>query len=154
VILVVFLLNWLTLLNHTFRVAPRWQINFVLGVVSGEGLQIVHILNPGESPACTSTSENHTIGIEWKVDWSSYTDHVGSKTNDIFENNTGAIENNVIYILSNQDGLFFPVSGAFLMEDVDLNCGDLRIEPLSGSWSLLVTTGEHLEPLQVDRDIC
>jgi hypothetical protein len=64
--------------------------------------------------------------MDWDVDWSAYTDYISSTITNAFNYNIGAIENDLIYALANQQKLFLPASGIFLMEDAKFNDrGDL-----------------------------
>ncbi|KDQ53520.1 hypothetical protein JAAARDRAFT_183032 [Jaapia argillacea MUCL 33604] len=110
----------------TFTITTNWHLNFALGVVSDGGLQIALIPDPEGTSACTSTGESQTEGIDWDIDWDTYTNYISSTINDTFSSNLGEVENDLLEALADQHKLFLPASGTFLMEDAMFNDrGDL-----------------------------
>ncbi|KDQ56882.1 hypothetical protein JAAARDRAFT_79271 [Jaapia argillacea MUCL 33604] len=112
--------------ESTFKITTSWHLKFALGVVSDGGLQIALIPDPDGNPACTSSGESVTEGIDWNIDWDTYTNYISHTINDTFSSNLGKIENNLVEALANQHKLFLPASGTFLMQDTMFNDrGDL-----------------------------
>lgn len=112
--------------DASFTITTDWHVNFALGVVSDGGLQITRIADDDGTKACTSTGVSNTTGIDWNIDWSTYTEYISDCINESFENSLGDILNNLQDALENQHKLFLPASGTFLMRDAEFNHrGDL-----------------------------
>ena len=97
-----------------------------LGVVSDGGLQISRVADPKGVDAITVVGVSSSSGIDWETPWDNYEDAIRNSMNNYFQSQLSNAENNLIYGLANQNKLFLPGSGTFLMNGAEMNArGDL-----------------------------
>ena len=118
--------SFLLTITCRFTITLNWHINFGLGVVSDGGLQIARIPDPPGTDAITVTGVSSNEGLNWNTPWDQYEDAIRNGVNDFFQSKLSNAENDLVYGLANQNKLFLPAGGTFLMEGAEFNArGDL-----------------------------
>ncbi|OTA84420.1 hypothetical protein M434DRAFT_400466 [Hypoxylon sp. CO27-5] len=110
-------------------ITSEWRFKMALSSVSDGGIQFARVPEiAGEKP-CTVTVSGDRGGVIWKDGFEYVKQSFSSGLNNYIDNDTREIQIALLRSLDNQDKLFLPASGTFLMKDPKFNSrGDLLVE--------------------------
>lgn len=112
--------------TYRFSITLAWHIYIAIGVVSDGGLQVSRLPDISGVSAITVTGTSSSDGLDWDTPWPSYEEEIRRGMDTYFNSKLAQVENVLVDGLANQNKLFLPGSGTFLIQAAQLNArGDL-----------------------------